>query len=147
MDVLKSRISDEPNWSAQVWMAAAWEAVTGTTLPETDWPSVPGVWQMVFFETSNEDAVPAGVRFEAASPLKGLLKSEGDSLYLYWPEDHGVLSSDKLLDDYGPITLHGLMDGDFADLLGQAVDVTGTYRNHEIRVETISARRGSREAT
>jgi len=146
-NALTLRISEEPSWAVQVWLAAAWEAVTGTTLPEAAWPSVPGVWQMVFFETENEDVVPAGVRFEAHSPLKGLLKSEGDSLYLYWPDNHGVSSSDRLLDEYGPIALHGLMEGDFADLLGQAVDVTGTYRNHEIRVETISARCGSREAT
>ncbi len=95
---------------------------------------------MVFFETENDDDVPTGVRFESAFPLTGVLNRESGFLKLYWPEKHGVLSSDKLLDDYRPIIPEGLADDVATDLLGQEVDITGTYRNHRISVETIERR-------
>jgi hypothetical protein len=102
---------------------------------------------MVFFESENADVVPAGARFDANCPLEGVLKREYGTLYLYWPKDHGVTSSDRLLDNYGPISVDGLT-GDLSDHFGQAVEVTGMYRDHKISAETIDARRrGSKEAT
>jgi len=140
MDTLDQRITDEANWPARVWAAAAWEAVRGAPLPEDRWPVVAATWQMMFFETENDDDVPTGVRFESAFPLTGVLNRESGNLLLYWPEKHGVLSSDKLLDDYRPIVPEGVADDVATDLLGQEVEITGTYRNHRISVETIERR-------
>ncbi len=140
MDTLNKRITNEANWAARVWAAAAWEAVRGAPLPEDRWPVVAATWKMVFFETENDDDVPTGVRFESDFPLTGVLNRESGYLLLYWPEKHGVLSSDKLLDDYRPIIPEGLADDVATDLLGQEVDITGTYRKHRISVETIERR-------
>ena len=140
VDDLVHLFETDPKWPVRVWAAAAWEAVTGNTLPVECWPVVREIPQMVFFESDNADAVPAGARFSEESPLKGVLKRECDSYWLYWPDDHGVTSSDRLLDDYGPLSVDGLTD-DASDLLGQPVAITGTYRNHRISVETIKPRR------
>ena len=147
-EILDDRITNESNWSARIWAAAAWEAVTDRALPEDRWPVARGeVWQMVFFESENADVVPAGVRFDANRPLRGILKREDGALCLDWPDNHGVTSSDRLLDDYGPISVHGFT-GDLSDHFGQAVKVTGMYRDHKIFAETIDVRRrGSKEAT
>ena len=148
VEILDNRITNESNWSARIWAAAAWEAVRDRALPDDRWPVARGeVWQMVFFESENADVVPAGVRFDANRPLRGVLKREYGALYLDWPDNHGVTSSDRLLDDYGPILVRGFT-GDLSEHFGQAVEVTGMYRDHKIFAETIDARRrGSKEAT
>lgn len=147
-EILDEHIVNEPNWPARVWAAAAWEAVTGRTLPEACWPVVTPIWQMVFFETHNADAVPTGVRFHTSCPLEGVLKHEHGSLYLYWPDNHGVTSSERLLDNYGPISVHPMTEDDVSDPSDQVVEITGTYREHRISAETIKVwRRESREAT
>ena len=147
IDDLVHLVETDPEWPVRAWAAAAWEAVAGHALPVECWPVARGVWQMVFFELDNDDDVPAGTRFDEESPLIGVLKQEGDSLWLYWPDDHGVTSSDRLLDDYEPLLVDGLTD-DASDLLGQPVAITGTYRNHKISAETVELRRrGSGEET
>ena len=133
----------ENDWNTRLWLAAAIEAVTGEALPVERWPVVPAIHQMVFFESENHDAIPAGVRFEPGNPLRGHLKREQGCAYLYWPDDHGVTSSDRLLDDYAPLSLEGEIPTDLDDA---EVDVTGFYRHHTLQIESIrpSARRSHR---
>lgn len=137
---LEQLVATDPDWSVRAWTAAAWEFVSGRRLPVEKWPVVSGIPNMVFFQTDNKDSVPAGARFEESSPLIGVLKQEGDSPWLYWPDDHGITSSERLLDDYGPIPVDGLAD-DASSLFGQHVEVTGTYRDYRIVAEQVEARR------
>lgn len=139
LKLLDNRQRTETDWNAQLWMTAAIEAVTGEILPVERWPVVPPVWQMEFFECENEDAVPAGVRFEERKPLTGLLKLEYDTYYLYWPDDHGLTSSERLLDNYRPLSLAELSDEAARNLEGKEVDITGSYRKHKVKVATAVA--------
>jgi hypothetical protein len=141
---LEERIRSESDWSALVWAAAAWEAVSGRPLPEDRWPVVPAIWQMVFYLMENQDSIPVGVRFEPSNPLCGLLKREHETFYLYWPVDHGVTSSDRLLDDYMPLELEDLFDDAGSGLLGKEVEITGSYRDHKLSVDTLGPRRPRR---
>jgi hypothetical protein len=127
---------NETEWKAQLWMTAAIEAVTAEILPVERWPLAPAIPQMIFFETQNENAIPAGVRFEPGVPLEGRLRREHGNRYLYWPDDHGVTSSDRLLDDYMPL----LVDGDTAELDDAEVQVTGYYRKHRVTVMSAKPR-------
>ena len=138
---LEERMRSESDWSALVWAAAAWEAVSGRPLPEDRWPVVPAIWQMVFYLMENQDSIPVGVRFEPSNPLCGLLKREQETFYLYWPANHGVTSSDRLLDDYMPLTLEDLSDDAASGVLGKEVEITGTYRDHKLSVDTLGPRR------
>jgi hypothetical protein len=139
---LDERLGKESNWPALVWAAAAWEAVTDVALPVERWPVIPPIWQMVFFEVENEDALPVGVRIEPTTPLTGLLKLEQGIHYLYWPHDHGEMSSERLLDNYMPLKLENLSDEKANGLIGIEVDITGSYRNHAVSVETLERRAG-----
>lgn len=103
---------------------------------------VPAVPRMVFFLMDNEDAVPAGVRFESARPLTGLLQREHGTLYLYCPHDHGVTSSERLLDDHMPLRLEGVDEKAASELLESEVEVTGTHRRHEVHADRLEPRRG-----
>lgn len=144
---LEERMRDESDWSALVWAAAAWEAVSGRPLPEDRWPVVPAIWQAVFFETENQDSIPVGVRFGTSNPLRGCLEEGHGTFHLSLPHDHGVMSSDRLLDDYMPLALRGLSDDAGSALSGKEVEITGTYRGHKLLVDTLSPRRPRKSKT
>ena len=120
--------------------AAAYEAISCNEIPEILIPTVRHSFHDVFFKIQNKNDVPTAVRFSFNRPLCGKLVKSADQYCLGLPHDHGIVSTDKLLDDHAWIDLEGLETEIKEKLINKEVELTGIYRSHTLYVEAIALR-------
>ncbi len=135
-NILKGKHNDMIHFRA----AAAYKAVSSHALPEKLIPTVRYSFHDIFFKVQNQNDVPTAVRFSTYQPICGKLIKTGEQYYLGLPHNHGIVSTDKLLDDHAWLDLEGLENQNVEELIDKEVELTGIYRNHTIHVEAIALR-------